>query len=465
MLTFQALCEENSSELREGYRNSPYRISDYSYGIKKMWSDLLHPEFTFDSGCLLVLCTLSGRPVFDYPLPVAEEYDLSSALLHMAEYCRENFLPFQIDNIPEEERGTLLSLFPSCELSYRRIWSDYLYRTADLAAMEGKAYAGQRNHIRKFQKSYPGAVFRRFDGEDEEKIRFFFRRFSSEFLKGVRGAKSELSRAENMISQVGSPNFFCGGYVLDGEILSFCLSERCGDMLIDHIEKALPEFEGIYPATVQAFLKEFGEGIPFFNREDDSADRGLRMSKLQYHPLSVVHKYTAHIRNELWHIERLPELSSERLTYDALRPEDIPAYNRLCLDDERNRYWGYDYRIDCENPGEEYFYNDQRHDFSTRSSLTLAIRLEGVFIGEVLLYNFDFRGGAEIGIRLLREYGGFGYAREALRTVISYGLYTVGLDEIRAKCYKENTASYNLLSAVMRRRGEDGDYEYFFSTF
>ena len=261
MLTFRALNDENACELCHFYKESPYHISDYSIGIKRMWSDLLRPEFTVDSGCLIVRCTISGRSVFDYPMPIVKDHDIISALEHMAAYCREKFLPFEIDNIPKEEVSKITETFPLCEVGYRRTYSDYLYETAELAAMAGRAYSGQRNHIKKFHSNYPGAVFRRFGKEDVDKIRIFLRRFSFGFLKGARGAKSELERAEKMISRVGNPCFACGGFELDGEILSFCLSEICGDMLIDHIEKALPEFEGIYPATVQAFLKEFGGGI------------------------------------------------------------------------------------------------------------------------------------------------------------------------------------------------------------
>ena len=465
MLIFEALQDDNACQLCHFYKNSPYHISDYSIGIKRMWGDRLHPEFAVNNGCVLVRCTVLGRPVFEFPMPCAEEYDIGAALDALATYCREHFMPLEIINVPKDGVSAITDCFPHCDVSYRRVNSDYLYETAELAAMAGRAYSGQRNHIKKFYASYPGAVFRRFGQEDIPAIKRFLRRFSTGFVKEARGAKSELERAEKMIARVGSPCFACGGFEMDGEILSFCLSEVCGNMLIDHIEKALPEFEGIYPATVQAFLREFGEGIRYFNREDDAADRGLRMSKLQYRPCEIVHKYTVKVRNELSHVERLPELASERLTYDAICPEDVEAYNRLCLDEERNRYWGYDYRVDCPEPDEKYFYLDQKKDFATRSTMTLAIRLDGSFIGEVILHNFNFRGSAEIGIRILPEYGGRGYGREALKTALSYALYTIGLDTVHAKCHKENAPSFNLLSAVMRRNGEDDTYCHFIATF
>ena len=50
------------------------------------------------------------------------------------------------------------------------------------------------------------------------------------------------------------------------------------------------------------------------------------------------------VGTELDILKRVPSLKTERLTLTALRPSDRDAYNALCLDDGRNRWWGYDYR-------------------------------------------------------------------------------------------------------------------------
>ena len=41
-------------------------------------------------------------------------------------------------------------------------------------------------------------------------------------------------------------------------------------------------------------------------------------------------------------MQAIPELKTERLTLSALTEADIPAYNALVLDADRNRWWGYD---------------------------------------------------------------------------------------------------------------------------
>ena len=57
--------------------------------------------------------------------------------------------------------------------------------------------------------------------------------------------------------------------------------------------------------------------------------------------------------------------------------------------------------------------------------------------------------------------GGQGYGVEAFRAVAEWGLYQRHLGHVVAKCFKENTASYKMLSSCMRKNGEDERFFYF----
>lgn len=107
------------------------------------------------------------------------------------------------------------------------------------------------------------------------------------------------------------------------------------------------------------------------------------------------------------------------------------------------------------------FFNVARRDFQRRLAVNFAVRLDGTFIGEAVLYRFDYRGGAELGCRISRDYGGHGYGTEAFMAVADWELYKVHLSRVIAKCLKENQASYRMLSSCMRRCGEDETYFYF----
>ena len=161
-------------------------------------------------------------------------------------------------------------------------------------------------------------------------------------------------------------------------------------------------------------------------------------------------------------LDSVPLLETERLTLDGLREEDRAAYNRLCLDDERNRWWGYDYREDLKGVlTEDYFLNAAREDFREGRELSFAVRLEGRFIGEVVLHSFDGRGGAELGCRILPEYAGNGYGAEAFRRAAEWSLGGLGLRCLRGKCFRENTASRRMLESCMRLVGKNETFLYF----
>ena len=50
---------------------------------------------------------------------------------------------------------------------------------------------------------------------------------------------------------------------------------------------------------------------------------------------------------------------------------------------------------------------------------------------------------------------------EAFAAAAEWALYKVHLSRVRAKCYKENQASYKMLASCMRRSGEDETFYYF----
>ena len=104
-----------------------------------------------------------------------------------------------------------------------------------------------------------------------------------------------------------------------------------------------------------------------------------------------------------------------------------------------------------------------RH-FAKRWAVNFAIRLDGKLIGEAVMYNVDWRGGIELGCRIAPEYAGHGYGIEAFAAAAEWGLYGLLMERVVAKCYKENTASYKMLSSCMRKTGEDENFFYFEKT-
>ena len=82
-------------------------------------------------------------------------------------------------------------------------------------------------------------------------------------------------------------------------------------------------------------------------------------------------------------------------------------------------------------------------------------------IDEDVGYNFEWKGSAEVGCRIEKEYYGNGYGREAMDAAINWALYEAGVSTVKAKCFKENEASYKMLKAIMLETSSDDTYFYF----
>ena len=464
MLEFEPVKPQHAAKLRKYYQNGTYRLCEYSAGVKVMWRDQLHPEYAEVAGCLVVRNCMDGVYRFDYPLP-GEDGDVDAALSAIEKWCTETGNRLILSVVPEAFGSVLMQRYPRFRFSNERTWKDYLYRAGDLKCFAGRHYSGQRNHINKFRKEHPDAKYMPLHAEDHALIGQFWTDYEAKFHKTSAGAKRELALAKELFALLDTGCFCAGGLLVEGRLAALTLGEICGETLIVHIEKALYSYAGAYPAMVQAFVTAMTELYPalrWVNREDDAGDKGLRTSKLQYLPAELGSKLSFEVESELDRLERQPAVRSERLTMDGLREWDKQVYNALCLDDERNRWWGYDYRKDLKGKlTEDYFLQVVREDFAAHRAVNFAVRLHGKCIGEVVLYAPDWRGSAELGCRIAPQFAGNGYGTEAFAAVAEWALYRLGLNRVVAKCYKENEASYKMLSSCMRRSGEDDTFYYF----
>ena len=463
-MNFEPVTPQNAEKLRPYYINCDYRLCEYYVGVKLMWGSVLRPAFCEAAGCLIVRNEIDGRWQFDFPV-AGPEGDVEAALTLIERYCTEQGVRPVISVVPEQEASRLFLRYPVVRLINERPWKDYIYRRMDLAEFAGRHYSGQRNHINKFRKLFPDAEYVTLSAADEPLLERFWQEYGTEFTKESAIAKNELRLAKEMLRHLSGDWFMAGGLLHEGRLVAISMGEKCGRTMQVHIEKALYSCPGAYPTMVQAFAQHCGEDVEYMNREDDARDKGLRTSKTQYLPVMLAGKPCFEVGSELDRLREIPALHTERLTLDALQEKDRAAYNALCLDEERNRLWGYDWRKDYDGrPVEEYFLAVAQEDFRLRRCVNFAVRLGEKCIGEAVLYNLDWRGGAELGCRIAPEYAGCGYGTEAFAAAADWALYGLGLARVVAKCFKENEASYKMLSFSMKRTGEDEQYFYFEKT-
>lgn len=160
------------------------------------------------------------------------------------------------------------------------------------------------------------------------------------------------------------------------------------------------------------------------------------------------------IHNECSRLSEVPTFDFEGGMLSEITERDKDKYLALATDKAVNEYWGYDLKEDNAKPTGEYLVSVVEREFSLGVALSLAIRVGGEFVGEAVLYDFDFRGGCEGAIRLLPSAQGKGIGTKAFQAVIGLAK-EIGAKTLLARVKKENAPSIAMMERLMTRVSEN----------
>ena len=202
-------------------------------------------------------------------------------------------MPIAFYPVTPEELDTLQNHFPNSAAIAERDNFDYLYRAEDLKYFRGKKLSGQRNHVNKFLKTYGNWTFRPISPEDIPAVKAFLDGYAARQDKTSATFHEDIAKTHEVLDNFQTYGLLGGMLLVEDQIVGFALGEIQGDTLYTHIEKADRDYQGCYQMLVAQFAQQFAnENVPFINREDDTGDPGLRTSKLSYHPVALLEKYT-----------------------------------------------------------------------------------------------------------------------------------------------------------------------------
>ncbi len=261
--------------LREAFSHYGGRLCDISAGNALFWRDYYDISY-LEIGASAALSYGENR----FSLPYGTQKDALSALL-------EAYPDAAFVNLTREEAEGLDGYRIE---SAGRDFCDYLYDAEALITLKGKKFAGQRNHINKFKSLYPDA---RFCELDVPLAREFCRDYFENFGKKTAVSDYEYAALLHQIDNWDAYGQVGGMLVCEGKAIALSVGEVVGDTLIVHTEKADIRFAGAYPMMVQSFAAAFGQSVRYINREEDLGIEGLRTSKLSYHPVALLEKFTA----------------------------------------------------------------------------------------------------------------------------------------------------------------------------
>jgi hypothetical protein len=169
---------------------------------------------------------------------------------------------------------------------------DYLYRTSDLAALQGRAFHKKKNLVNAFINNYA------FEGKPllEEYVPQ-----ALEVLVSWRerlGLDGDYEEAREALEKTETLSL-CGGiYYVDGHPAGYVLGEEVagGTTYLIHFEKAVTGYKGLYQFINMSFAGILPDKYIYINREQDLGDEGLRQAKLSYRPCGFIRKFRVYRR-------------------------------------------------------------------------------------------------------------------------------------------------------------------------
>lgn len=458
MLKFKKVENKHLKSIQKYLKFNNYELCDASIGVMFMWGEHYNFYFAiFKETLILKSNSKDGKQRFFPPIGLNKE----EAYKKIEEYSIKNAIQLEYICVDESEALALEQRYGKIEKRFNRDFSDYIYSYSEIETFVGKKFSGQRNHINAFKKLYPNYKYNALKNKDVEKLVAFLKEYKKQHSTMGEIEKKEYENTLHLLNNLFVAKFVGGYITVNKKIVAFTIGEYVGKTLVIHVEKALREYRGAYPTMFNEFVKHVKkDGIEFINREDDSGDLGLRTSKTQYQPIKISNKNHVTVKKPM-NIEKIPTLRGKNITLGEIKKSDAFAYYKLYVAVKNNRYWGYNYKKDLDGKNVEDFYNLAKTDFKKKDNAVFIIRKNKELIGEVILYNFNYSGQVEIGIRLLKKAQGKGYAVEALNIMTNYVK-----DELKkepfAKCYLKNEASKKLfLKCGYKITSQDKKYYYF----
>lgn len=296
MIEYERITAENIAALKPFFEMYACGICDNTIGAVYQWRDIYVSYFAIVEG---MLCIRAGYGEYGecYTVPLGGG-DFAAACAANEADAKNRGIPLRYCVVPHCMMPLLETHYGDrMEAEIVRDWADYIYDAEHFRTFAGKAYHGQKNHVNRFYRDHPdAAAVLVSDAETERACLAFLERFRERHPEFSALEQNEWNGAKDLLLHRDALGQTALALYAGGEVVAMAIGEMKRDMLFEHVEKAMPDVAGAYPAMAQAFVKHFS-AAKFLNREDDGGDAGLRYSKMSYKPLELREKSLVTIRD------------------------------------------------------------------------------------------------------------------------------------------------------------------------
>ena len=200
--------------------------------------------------------------------------------------------PF-IERVPEHFINSYLDGNTKYTVEENREHFDYVYDVKTLIELKGRKFHDKKNKVNKFRNEYTYEYLSLTPGLVSECIEFEDYWCEVKECEKYYGLKRERCAILAMLENFKELNLTGGVIKTDGKVTALTIGEKLmPDTMVIHIEKANIEIPGLYQVINQEFLIHEADDCLFVNREQDLNIDGLRRSKMSYHPVKFIKKYS-----------------------------------------------------------------------------------------------------------------------------------------------------------------------------
>ncbi|MEO1010526.1 MAG: GNAT family N-acetyltransferase [Bacteroidota bacterium] len=151
-------------------------------------------------------------------------------------------------------------------------------------------------------------------------------------------------------------------------------------------------------------------------------------------------------------------LETKRLFLRELHPTDAESFYRLNLDLDVLRYTG-DSPFDSVENSQRFLENYDHYKRYGMGRWGVIRKDDGAFLGWCGLKFTEKTKEYDIGFRFFQKYWNKGYATEAAKACLTYGLDTLQIPRIIGRAMKGNKASIRVLEKIGLTYHRDFDFE------
>ena len=292
---FRPIEVADKPDFDEALKKFPPKISEATFTNIYAWRQIYKFSAATMDGFIILRSDQTNQPRFFNPIGRG---DVKSAIMKILDEAGGSFirLPEETKAFFEPEtigRGSLGIPCQGFEIMPDPDNSDYLYKTSDLIKLDGKKYDGKRNLIKKFKSEHKYEYAALNSSNVNKALDFEDAWCSIKDCDSVECLYHEREALREIVANFANFNLSGGAIIVEGMIRAVAISERLNNnTMVMHILKADPNVAGLYQVMMNDFLAREGKGFEFVNLEQDLGVEGLRKSKLSYHPVEMIRKYT-----------------------------------------------------------------------------------------------------------------------------------------------------------------------------